>query len=108
MALAHCQFFSSGLFVTVGYFNVGLFTFGLFCGSLAILDDFLICEFVTLAPRQVAEDGTRVVGLSLVRCSAFYILYPLSGASLFQVPRGGATLLIVGIKKCLAVQLGAK
>ena len=38
----------------------------------------------------------------------FSFLYPLSSASLIQVPQGGETLIIFLQKLCLAVQLGAK
>ena len=38
----------------------------------------------------------------------FSLLFPLSSASLIQVPRGGATLLIFLQKICRAMQLEAK
>ena len=48
---------------------------------------------------SAAVEGTpydrEVVGSNTARCWGFYsLLYPISSASLIQVPQGGATLLI--------------
>ena len=50
----------------------------------------------------------EVVGSNPAGCWAFSLIYPLSSASLIQVPQRGATLLIFLQKICLAMQLETK
>ena len=39
-------------------------------------------------------DNREVMGSNPPSAGLFYLLYPLNGVSLIQVPQGGATLLI--------------
>ena len=61
--------------------------------------------------RSTAVEHTprnrEVVGSNPAGCWAFSLIYPLSSASLIQVPQRGGTLLIFLHEICLAVQFDA-